>query len=63
MVNFLPIALVAFGERSDTNKTKDGPQPRTGRGCSRHQTFELLEPEASLSRALIELDPRHAPVP
>jgi hypothetical protein len=47
---------------AEAKKTTDPPEPRIGCGSARHQqSFELLEPEAGVTRPLVELDPTHAP--
>jgi hypothetical protein len=52
-------ARLAKGER-----TENSSEPRSGHGNARHeQLFHPLELEASVTRPLIELDPRHALIP
>jgi hypothetical protein len=57
----------AFSRRAGENaaaKIKEPSERETRHGSSRQeQSFEPLEPEAGITCALIELDPRHAPVP
>ena len=45
----------------EAEKIKDPPERRTGDGSAQHeQPFNLLEAEAGVARALVDLDPRHA---
>jgi hypothetical protein len=49
---------------ADAKKTNDPPEPRNGHRSSRHQqSFELLKPQAGVTRPLVELDLRYALVP
>ena len=49
---------------AEAERTKDPPEPRCRHGGARHeQSFDPLKPEAGVARPLVELDPRHAPVP
>jgi hypothetical protein len=49
---------------ADAKKTNDPPEPRNGHRSGRHQqSLELLEPQAGVTRPLVEFDPRYAFVP